>query len=603
MTITTTNDTTYRQILNYCKFLHRYTTRTDFNNKSYRHFSTQSPETGYVQTSHQYLAELIDSQLEFSTFHQDFTAIITKFSQLVIDAEPFFYSFTGISLIYEVLVHALSDLGFSINKSKEPAILFSDNQILAIKRVKDQMTSIFEQNNVDLTSNNSTVIPNSSRSRTQNIHPVNTSNNNNDSNNDLNISIECLKNKLGSIETNIAQLTATINKKPDESQLLNQISKLIDSRFGPQSSTPLSTSITSISNNNSMSDESAQKAKSVKVCNTTDRLQILKLFEKKVKSENHVSLIETLNKNNRVLPELRHMNFPIPFLPDDQEFINDYNNLITKFQTDITSLILKHMATRIEHSNNQIQLITSKNKDLQSVVCSVEKEVYDNYKHKQISSHNKISRIINDQTPFLYQLKQRPSKQSTSRDYQQSEPYSPSSSPPNYFQRSNHQAPSGPTTSTNSNQEYNQLPPQPHASYQYRNNINNNNNIHSNNHHYNYHHDHNKNNNNRIQNNNYNQKKNYQHDIIDLTRADSGYSGSYKSIYNDTTNETVSSHNHLINYNNYNNNNNPNKPYYNNQHGYTKRVFHNSNSYKRNFDNTDSDRHKYQQPNKKSCHH
>jgi hypothetical protein len=443
------------------------------------------------------------------------------------------------------------------------------------------MLSIFTANNVDLSNNSTATITSSSRStRFLSSEDPNSSNNNNSV---LNNSIESLKTKLGKLETNIAQLTATISNKPDESNLLSQISKLIDSKFLLHSSTPLSTSISS--NNNSPSEEQVPRPKPGKVSWVPDRQLIFKLYEKKIKSENHISLIETLNNNNKVLPELRHNNFPIPFLPDDQEFLNDYNDLITSFQTSITGLIHKHMSARIDQSEKRLQLAINGNKDLQTLAQQIEQDVYDSYSHKRLSSHNKISNIIKSQAPDRYELKQRHSNQSNSREY------SPATSPPNYFGY-NSTYPSN----AHPNREKQQNLQQPRSSHRYhprdnnklnRNNFNNDNNKPTNN------------------------NMNCQQELIDLTRADSGYSGSYNnnSSARPNTSEHSNINNNINNNNNFNKNknfNNQNGQYkspYNKHHsGYSHRVFinSNSNSYKRSFDTSDQDRPNKQQPFKKS---
>ena len=77
-------------------------------------------------------------------------------------------------------------------------------------------------------------------------------------------------------------------------------------------------------------------------------------YEKKAKNENHIKLFETHLQNTTVPPSLLWNRFPVPFLPQDQAFVDDYNKLISAFQCDALALNIKHCKKRISANNETL---------------------------------------------------------------------------------------------------------------------------------------------------------------------------------------------------------------------------------------------------------
>jgi len=183
---------------------------------------------------------------------------------------------------------------------------------------------------------------------------------------------------LNSLTTNTSTLfsdTVNNNKKPDEQQLIQQISRLIDEKV---------------------------------LCMT---------------------------------PGTPTSTTPAPFLPDDPDYIIDYNELLRKFQTEITALITKHMASRIESATTQLielKSLLANNRDLNNYFQAIEKEVQSELSDNILARNNKASKIIKEDKQYEYRQKQRSPRSAdqpgTSHNIEER---SPDYSPPNYFYSNN----------------------------------------------------------------------------------------------------------------------------------------------------------------------
>lgn len=97
-----------------------------------------------------------------------------------------------------------------------------------------------------------------------------------------------------------------------------------------------------------------------KINNVNYVAKVHNLYNKKLRFEHHQKIFET-HLNNKTTPRtLNHTNFPIPFLQDDEKWINSYNELIEKIQVQILEFNQKMINDRISELNEEIGQIKIK---------------------------------------------------------------------------------------------------------------------------------------------------------------------------------------------------------------------------------------------------
>ena len=108
-------------------------------------------------------------------------------------------------------------------------------------------------------------------------------------------------------------------------------------------------------------------SKSVKFCSYQDDYYIKNCFNKIKRYENHIKLFESHLENGSSTPKLFYNKFPVPFLADDEDFVDQYNDLIKEFQVRAMLLSKEFLLKRIEKNENKIrgkkQILKEKNDD------------------------------------------------------------------------------------------------------------------------------------------------------------------------------------------------------------------------------------------------
>ena len=108
-----------------------------------------------------------------------------------------------------------------------------------------------------------------------------------------------------------------------------------------------------INNSSSSPTFSASSSSSFKTFNEAKSF-LYRSFDKLGRYNNHIKLFDTHLENKTAPPSLFFRNFPKPFLADDEDFVNEYNDLILNFQAQIMNLCKKHLDLRIVKVNNDI---------------------------------------------------------------------------------------------------------------------------------------------------------------------------------------------------------------------------------------------------------
>ena len=99
----------------------------------------------------------------------------------------------------------------------------------------------------------------------------------------------------------------------------------------------------------------SSSAKSVKFSNYKDDNYIKNCFNKIKRYENHIKLFKSHIGNGSSPPSLFYNRFPVPFLADDENYVEDYNDLINEFQTKAMNLSIKYLYKRISKNEEKLQ--------------------------------------------------------------------------------------------------------------------------------------------------------------------------------------------------------------------------------------------------------
>ncbi len=444
------NNNFYDHILIYSKFLKRYIDGTNFGKTSYKAFNNFKPPTNsesesitstQSSTTYAFLASHLKYEPSIENFHVHFTTLITDFELLIIDTNPKFYSLTGINVIYQILSAAICNTYLVYTTQSTGSVKFDELQIESLNKTKQKMTDIFKINNIQtselVTKQTTTNKANNNNNNNNNsqidsvLQNQNIANNNNNASqnstmsHDMNSSIEEFTSKLENVQKQLTKLMERVNKQPNTEELLEQMSKLIDSKLNNHASTPRN----NINNSIDLTSPSAASTnvQSVASLSQSDLSNLKKQFTKKAKSTDHLNFNTSLLNNNKVSRALTHTNFPLPFLPDDQLFLDRYNNLIKNCRADIYKLIIARMNERIAESENQLIKYKEEFKNVpnfNNILCDIEDTVNKSLTIIQTKNINKLHKILTNTEPHEYQL--------ITRDYQQHN-HSPDYSPQNYF--------------------------------------------------------------------------------------------------------------------------------------------------------------------------
>ncbi|CAF1155293.1 unnamed protein product, partial [Brachionus calyciflorus] len=103
-------------------------------------------------------------------------------------------------------------------------------------------------------------------------------------------------------------------------------------------------------------------------------VKIKHLFNKKLRNEKNIVILQKHIEKNDAPSQLYHINFPEPFLKHNAKFVSDYNDYISQSQKDIMNLAIKHLNDEIKILEKDLKYFK---KNLVGCVDSVEDFVND----------------------------------------------------------------------------------------------------------------------------------------------------------------------------------------------------------------------------------
>ena len=132
-------------------------------------------------------------------------------------------------------------------------------------------------------------------------------------------------------------------------------------------------------------------------------------LKKKLINENHINNFKLHLSKNTAPPSLMFSRFPTPFQPCEQNYVDEYNKLIVKFQKDAMELGIKTCAEKNVKIENNILLVIDKYKEkvpnINNILSSLKNKASDLLKDRFTKSAAKI----NSYTPRGYNLRPRTS--------------------------------------------------------------------------------------------------------------------------------------------------------------------------------------------------
>ena len=305
-----------------------------------RHFALF--KTHHEKTFKRINNELLNNEeMCYENFMIDFIDVYLNFKKKVLDNDANFYKLKNIEIFYKYLKCINSD-SFCINNVEVP-----ENQKRKLEEIKNQMDTVFKQNNIK---------------KPDTTNPYN------------------LRNKNSSSNENIKLL---INREISDlkDSILNELkSQLIEltSSLKADNQTKLSTNV----------DGNSEK--------TVEKFddyfnEIKKNFNKKLRYNFHVNQFEKHLQNSTCPQSLNYDRFPIPFLQDDENFVNKYNQLIETFQRDTMALCIESLRERVDKIDSYLLEVKDKLKDseanieqkFENIEKSVNTSLEKFFKHKE----------------------------------------------------------------------------------------------------------------------------------------------------------------------------------------------------------------------------
>lgn len=133
------------------------------------------------------------------------------------------------------------------------------------------------------------------------------------------------------------------------------------------------------------------------------RVKVKQLFNKKLRYENDIKILKIHEELKSVPEQLNFDKFPEPFLKHNLSFIEDYNKLLSNFQSEIMSLIKRSLKSELDILQKDLNYYKS---NLRGIVNNVDEFIDNLHKHEEknlekqfIDSDNKARRV--KLKPFL----------------------------------------------------------------------------------------------------------------------------------------------------------------------------------------------------------
>ena len=359
----TEKDKFFVALINSFSYINKYSNGSQiFNKASYNKISISNSK---IYNDILALKDLIpDLQFKFDDFHQDIVRLLTAFKDNFISTQDSFYDRVNITTIFNALNLFIKD------ESK----LFGDFNSAEISLFKDifnSMTSIFKDNGRhDLILTNQTTI-----------------------------------------EDRIHNLETKFNTQFE--QILTSIKTINNSATNIPNSLPVSSvnSTTSTTHNNQPPPNTTSSN-----IDRNDNFWLDKIyfyFHKKTRYENHIKILKSHLSSKTTPACYFYKRFPTPFLPYNNSYVNEYNNLIKNTQIQIICLNLSYLEKDLEEFDKCIDSIKqdklSNYNNLDTKLTEIKLQAESDLSQKLKTSYNKLNKIQNDSTTSLvYETKRHP---------------------------------------------------------------------------------------------------------------------------------------------------------------------------------------------------
>jgi hypothetical protein len=338
-------------------------------------------------------------KIAFDSFFQSMTILFRKFDNDILSNEDDkFYDRPNIHSVVKMLFSFISNNKFVQKNVKQGQIIqlirFNNNQITELAAIYRKMYSVFEQE--DLTDTLCTGIVgadgNIVDAEDEDIELLN--------------SQESQSSQIRNMSKQFQELLK------NQTMLNNTINNLLPNLINSQQSFNLSKSKNKLFNENNNVLESEYEMHKARIKN---KLRTKMFKEQHLNAFNAFDTINKSNNNGRILTtdSLFYNKFPMPFLADNADFVNEYSQLITKFQTDTHKLIIKHLTSEIESIDLAIvdfkRYLTPFYEDVNSIFESIEYEINNNMTDKKelLRRNAKLQVILKYEGPTKYSVKEK----------------------------------------------------------------------------------------------------------------------------------------------------------------------------------------------------
>ena len=178
-------------------------------------------------------------------------------------------------------------------------------------------------------------------------------------------------------------------------KLLEQNKMLLDSYFSQQ---------TAINNNQSILNSNASNQPNVNFNLNNNNLEpehakakFKNLITKLLTKLNQISINETHLENGTTPPSLFYNRLPIPMLHGNPDYVNDYNDLCARFQSDSLNLINVHLSKETESLENDLSSLKDNNSEIlnneltNEIKSQVSNSLKDEFTDKEIKAKSKTA--------------------------------------------------------------------------------------------------------------------------------------------------------------------------------------------------------------------
>ena len=126
--------------------------------------------------------------------------------------------------------------------------------------------------------------------------------------------------------------------------------------------------------------------------------ELEQLLDRKTQYNNSLTVNKQYNTNNVIQPSINKARFPTPWMPDDPEFVDQFNKLITSFQVQIQQLNISFIENKLNKTiieiNKKIEFINNVDTNATDKCKALETMLINKHKSSLIKSTEKVNRLI-----------------------------------------------------------------------------------------------------------------------------------------------------------------------------------------------------------------